>query len=207
MALLGIAHKSIKKGWNRMVGIWQDGDEIKRREMLGLVEKTNSKEYQLLQKWISSSKRLKGVKIVRKTADLFYSINDYLRKECFDALIERKNKQIMVSAIKRMIDNSKCCQEKIFERWKYAVRALKVGDQLTDLQKTQAVSGLLRFNQSASVVLQKKALNKFKINSVICRHQIKFMANCLSTKLGHLQKFHSTWKNMPEKLDKNKINN
>ena len=45
MALLGIAHKSIKKGWNRMVGIWLDGDEIKRREMLGLVEKTNSKEY------------------------------------------------------------------------------------------------------------------------------------------------------------------
>lgn len=106
-----------------------------------------------------------------------------------------------------MIDNSKCCQEKIFEKWKYAVRAMKIGDQLTDLQKTQAVSGLLRFNQSASVVLQKKALNKFKINSVVCRHQIKFMANCLSTKLGHLQKFHSTWKNMPEKLDKNKINN
>ena len=82
-----------------MVGKWQDGDAIKRREMLGLVAKTNSKEYQLLQKWISSSQRLKGIQIVRKTADLFNSINDYLRKECFDALIERKNKQIMVSAI------------------------------------------------------------------------------------------------------------
>ena len=54
-----------------MVGIWQDGDALKRREMLGLVAKTRSKEYQLMQKWISSSKRLKGVQMVRKTADLF----------------------------------------------------------------------------------------------------------------------------------------